>query len=166
MNTHLKNVKLILKGQPAQPLDGMSVRGNQIRRAAPCLFACKAPNDVCGVTMRSNPALGHTSDRGDACPQDVYFARHAEPGHAACEPGPAQDQAEAPRPPLRCDFMSESWALAVASVMETHSVVLLLHCAESHPMLLLSTQRENRACLTLKGHSRWMMCCTLMALET
>ena len=35
MNTHLKNVKLILKGQPAQPLDGMSVRGNQIRRAAP-----------------------------------------------------------------------------------------------------------------------------------
>jgi small nuclear ribonucleoprotein D1 len=31
MNTHLKNVKLILKGQPAQQLDSMSVRGNQIR---------------------------------------------------------------------------------------------------------------------------------------
>ena len=31
MNTHLKNVKLILKGQSAQPLDSMSVRGNQIR---------------------------------------------------------------------------------------------------------------------------------------
>jgi hypothetical protein len=31
MNTHLKNVKLILKGQPAQSLDSMSVRGNQIR---------------------------------------------------------------------------------------------------------------------------------------
>lgn len=44
MNTHLKNVKLILKGQPAQPLDGMSVRGNQIRRATPCpLFACPRP---------------------------------------------------------------------------------------------------------------------------
>lgn len=33
MNTHLKNVKLILKGQPAQQLDSMSVRGNQIRCA-------------------------------------------------------------------------------------------------------------------------------------
>ncbi len=31
MNTHLKNVKLILKGQPAVQLDSMSVRGNQIR---------------------------------------------------------------------------------------------------------------------------------------
>ena len=31
MNTHLKNVKLIVKGQEAQKLDGMSVRGNQIR---------------------------------------------------------------------------------------------------------------------------------------
>ena len=35
MNTHLKNVKLILKGQSAQPLDSMSVRGNQIRYQTP-----------------------------------------------------------------------------------------------------------------------------------
>ena len=41
MNTHLKNVKLILKGQSAQPLDSMSVRGNQIRYSISHCFECQ-----------------------------------------------------------------------------------------------------------------------------
>ena len=52
MNTHLKNVKLILKGQPAQPLDGMSVRGNQIRRAAPLPFGMPAALKSCYTQQR------------------------------------------------------------------------------------------------------------------
>ena len=34
MNTHMKSVKLLLKGKPAIQLDQMSVRGSNIRRAA------------------------------------------------------------------------------------------------------------------------------------
>lgn len=31
MNTHLKNVKLLVKGKPAQQLDTISIRGSNIR---------------------------------------------------------------------------------------------------------------------------------------
>lgn len=46
MNTHLKNVKLILKGQSAQPLDSMSVRGNQIR------YFVAGPQQICMILVQ------------------------------------------------------------------------------------------------------------------
>ena len=33
MNTHLKTVKLLVKGKPAQSLESMSIRGSNIRYA-------------------------------------------------------------------------------------------------------------------------------------
>lgn len=42
MNTHLKNVKLLVKGKPAQQLDTISIRGSNIRcNSSPAiLFSC------------------------------------------------------------------------------------------------------------------------------
>ena len=53
MNTHLKNVKLILKGQPAQPLDGMSVRGNQIRCARSTPLPCMPARPIGAASSRT-----------------------------------------------------------------------------------------------------------------
>ena len=53
MNTHMRAVKLILKGKPAISLDQMSVRGSNIRQAKG--HVAGAPNQLVHVLLPRPP---------------------------------------------------------------------------------------------------------------
>ena len=73
MNTHMKTVKLILKGKPPISLDQMSVRGSNIRWAEST------------ISGQSRGTMQQAPDTAGAL-QVLHPARQLEPGHAVSGP--------------------------------------------------------------------------------
>jgi small nuclear ribonucleoprotein (snRNP)-like protein len=92
MNTHLRAVKITLKGKNPMSVDQLSVRGNNIRWVQQC---CKHTHAL--PLPRGTISHGPTS-----CKQVLHPAGHAKPGHAAGGSRPAEDTAEAARA-CRCN---------------------------------------------------------------
>ena len=85
MNTHLKNVKLLVKGKPAQQLDSMSIRGSNIRCDSSRACLCCA-----GSTLAYQCVMFGSL-------QVLHSPRLPEFGHVAGGPGSAKGQAQEAR---------------------------------------------------------------------